>query len=100
VTNTSANVLVVRDDGGLYALSSLCPHQCCDMNGKFGSITTVGGQPAIRCVCHNSKFLANGSVVAGPSTSGLDAHPLSVGCNGALYVDTSMIVPTSQRLMA
>jgi nitrite reductase/ring-hydroxylating ferredoxin subunit len=100
VTNKSANVLVVRDAGGLYALSSYCTHQCCDMNTKFGSITTVNGQPAIKCLCHNSKFLADGSVSVGPATVGLDAHPLSVGCDGELHVDTSVIVPSSQRLMA
>jgi Rieske Fe-S protein len=105
VTNTNASILMVRDADGLYALSSWCPHECCDMNdtspqGPYGSPTTVNGKAAYRCNCHGSKFYADGTVAKGPASQGLAAYELSLGCDGILYVDTGKTVPSTTRLMA
>jgi Rieske Fe-S protein len=105
VQNQSASVLLVRDAGGLYALSSLCTHECCDMNSvvqgqQVGTIVNVGGAPTIRCNCHFSVFKADGSVQKGPANNPLPAYQLSLGCDGVLYVDTTVVVPNTQRLMA
>jgi Rieske Fe-S protein len=102
-TNLDSNVLIVRDAGGLYALSSLCTHQCCDMNTQIqgqnvGTITTSGGKPIIVCNCHISRFRADGTVLSGPASSPLPAYPLSLGCDGVLYVDTTTTVSNTQRL--
>jgi len=93
-------VLIARDDGGLYALTSLCTHLCCDLSGPFGVIGMVGGKSAIQCKCHGSAFFADGSVASGPALLALDAHPLALGCDGVLYVDTTSTVPSTQRLTA
>jgi cytochrome b6-f complex iron-sulfur subunit len=95
VTNTPSNVLVGRDSGGLYAMSSLCTHQCCDLNSSFsGQITSTG----VHCLCHGSKYDLEGAVTAGPATEALTHHELQLGCDGVLYVDTTKNVPTTTRL--
>jgi Rieske Fe-S protein len=103
VQNKSANVLLVRDDMGLYALSSYCTHSCCDMNKKqgvqdIGTITSSGGAQQIRCNCHGSRFNTDGTVAKGPASQPLRAYGLALGCDGVLYVDTTTTVPNTQRL--
>ncbi len=103
VTNLGSNVLLVRDSMGLYALSSLCTHSCCDMNKKqgvqdIGTVTTSNGVQQIRCNCHGSRFNPDGTVAKGPASTPLHAYGLSLGCDGILYVDTTKTVPNTQRL--
>jgi Rieske Fe-S protein len=61
---------VYRDDGGeLHALSARCTHLGC----------IVGWNPADRaweCPCHGSRFAADGTVVQGPATAGLEREQL------------------------
>ena len=91
---SGTSVLVGLDDGGFYALSSICTHRGCDMN--FDG-TIVNGE--IECLCHGSIFAADGTVARGPAFSPLPAFAMTVEC-GTLYVDTSQIVPNTQRLQA
>ena len=87
------SVLIGRDSGGVYALSSICTHRSCNMNFE-GQLTSSG----VECRCHGSVFGADGHVVEGPAFSPLAAFPVSVAC-GQLWVDTSQTVSTTQRLM-
>jgi Rieske Fe-S protein len=103
VANLKANCLIVRDDKGLWALSSLCTHECCDMDSKqggldVGTFTTQNGLPVVKCNCHGSRFNLDGTVAKGPATTPLHAYEMSLGCDGILYVDTTKVVPSSQRL--
>lgn len=97
-----SKVLIGRDAGGLYALTSDCPHQHCDMDemsqGKaLGTILANGG---IKCNCHGSKFDAVGNVTQGPALKALKAYALALGCDGLLYVDRNTVVPNTDRLDA
>jgi Rieske Fe-S protein len=94
-------VLIGRDAGGLYALSSICTHQGCDMDEMIqgfpeGSIF-IGG---IACNCHGSRFDTLGNVLVGPAFSPLVAFQLTLGCDGVLYADKSTVVPNTQRVVA
>lgn len=95
----SDSLLVGRDAGGLYVLSSLCTHQFCDMAAsqggqQVGTITANG----IVCNCHGSAFDASGNVTNGPAYQPLPAYALTLGCDGKLYVDQSTVVSSAARL--
>ena len=94
-------VLVGRDDKGLYALTSICSHEFCDMDAKqqgqsVGTVTAQG----INCNCHNSKFDNYGAVMKGPATKPLKAYAMALGCDGKVYVDKTKVVSIDQRLDA
>ena len=94
-------VLVGRDDKGLYALTSICPHEFCDMDGKQGGqpVGSVTGQGII-CNCHGSKFDNYGAVIKGPANKPLKAYSMALGCDGKVYVDKTHVVSIDQRLDA
>ena len=103
VANLTSNVLIGRDAGGLYALSSLCTHLCCDLNSTqqgmaIGVLDTNAGVSVIRCICHGSEYAYDGSLVRGPAALPLAPYDLVLGCDGILYADTSRVVSRSQRL--
>jgi nitrite reductase/ring-hydroxylating ferredoxin subunit len=95
----NSTVLVGRDAGGLYALSSVCTHQGCNMDDSFGTPLGSIFPGGIVCNCHGSRFDDLGNVINGPAFSPLVAFALALGCDGNLYVDTSQIVPSSQRVI-
>lgn len=88
-------VLVGRDAGGLYALSSICTHKSCNLNSQ-GQVLASG----VRCACHGAKFDAVGNVISGPAQSPLVAYAVATDCKGDVFVDTGSIVPNTQRLPA
>jgi len=103
VMNLASNVLIGHDPGGLYALSSLCTHMCCDLNGaqegmEIGVPDTNAGVPVLRCLCHGSEFAYDGSLVRGPASEPLAPYELKLGCDGVLYADTTKVVSRGQRL--
>jgi len=103
-TGNGASLLIGRDAGGIYALTSLCTHQCCDLatnqNGfDIGTFFMLGGRLAISCACHGSIFYASdGSVAAGPAFIPLTSFLVSLYCDGHLYVDSTKTVPAGTRL--
>jgi Rieske Fe-S protein len=96
------SVLIGRDAGGLYALTSICTHKQCNLDSTgLGAIITTGGQSVgIQCACHGSRFDNTGAVTHGPATKPLQAFALSLGCDAYLYVDTGTVVPSTTRLLA
>jgi Rieske Fe-S protein len=85
-------VYVGRDGAGLYAMSSICTHQGCDMGGS-----TNGTGPY--CGCHGSQFDANGNVVYGPARSSLVHFPVTVDhATGAVTVDGTQVVSQATRV--
>lgn len=63
---SSAKVIVVNDAGTIRALTMVCTHEQCDVNGVTNN--------QIVCNCHNSKFKLDGSVVQGPATTPLKTY--------------------------
>jgi Rieske Fe-S protein len=90
----SSPVLIARDAGGLYALTSSCTHQ--------GGTVRVGGTTTkvLTCPNHGSRFDANGAVTMGPATRPLthfavsvDAMTKQVTVHGGTPVDAAVRVP-------
>ncbi len=88
---SSGNLFVVRDSGGLYALSARCTHQ--------GATVVVSGND-FYCPRHGAQFDFNGNVVGGPVVTGLVHYAMCTLANGHVGVNTSQTVPISQRLNA
>lgn len=68
-----AAVLLVRNaEDTVIALERICPHTFCDMKSPLG----VWDQQAqsLTCICHNSIFLSDGALQAGPSPRGIAAY--------------------------
>ncbi len=58
-------ILVTRvSDTDFRALSSYCPHAGCQVESSLQ-------RTSIPCLCHNSLFALDGSLVQGPATTGL-----------------------------
>jgi Rieske Fe-S protein len=80
---------VIRDDGGLYAMSAVCPHQGCTVNT---------GSTTLSCPCHGAAFDLDGIVTSGPAQDNLVHYDLTVDSNGDISIDTGTEVGTSTRV--
>lgn len=108
-----SGVLIGRDDKGLYALTSFCTHQSCDMDGKkAGKAIGLVVEDGVVCLCHYSKFDVNGAVVpqfklpnssvshTTPAMVSLKSYAMALSCDGKLYVDKTMTVLKTDRVVA
>jgi len=84
------NVLVLRDEGGIRALSLICTH--------LGCITSREESGEFRCPCHGSRFDAEGKVIKGPAPSRLRYLEVSRAPSGDLFVDRDRPVDPDRRL--
>ena len=82
------HLFVCRDSGGLYAVTSICPHERCDV--EFVT-------PEFSCPCHLSAFDYNGALLMGPATRPLVHLSLTVDAGGSVIVDTSSKVSAATR---
>lgn len=85
----AGNFYVVRDAGGLYALTARCTHQ--------GSRVIVQGSDFF-CPSHGAQFDFSGTVLQGPATTPLVHFALCTMANGNIGVISSQTVPAAQRL--
>ncbi|MFQ5506490.1 MAG: ubiquinol-cytochrome c reductase iron-sulfur subunit [Planctomycetota bacterium] len=82
-------IWVIRDEGGIAAVSTICPHLgCLVKRGESGEFT---------CPCHGSVFNAAGDIVSGPSPRGLRWVEVSLGPDGRLVVDSEREVRAGTR---
>jgi nitrite reductase/ring-hydroxylating ferredoxin subunit len=88
---SSGNFFVVRDSGGLYALTARCTHE---------GATTVVDTGVFYCPRHGAQFDFNGGVISGPVFVGLVHYAMCTLSNGHVGVVTSHTVSNSQRLVA
>lgn len=86
-----SHMFVCRDGGGLYALTSVCTHQGCDVG--FNATNRD-----FECPCHQSVFDFNGNVVADPATLPLVHYAVDIDGNGDVVVDVSKNVPPGTRV--
>lgn len=71
---------VVRQDGKLYACSSICTHK--------GALLTLTPTDFL-CPKHHSHFSYEGTVTDGPADSSLERYAISTNADGHVMVDTS-----------
>jgi Rieske Fe-S protein len=89
----AAPVFVARDAGGVYAMSTTCTHQGCDL-GQDGQVS----QGRISCGCHGAEFDANGAVLSGPAPSPLQHFAVSVDGQGNITVHGGSKVSANVRV--
>jgi len=78
-------VWIVRDDrNGLFALRTVCTHLGCTPNW-------IESRNKFKCPCHGSGFLRNGVNVEGPAPRPLDRFKITLGENGQILIDKSMM---------
>ena len=65
-------------EGRARVVSAVCPHEGCEVSWEAGERRFV-------CPCHDSRFGADGAVLTGPATRGLDEFPARVE-NGVLEI--------------
>jgi nitrite reductase/ring-hydroxylating ferredoxin subunit len=86
---SSGGYFVVRDAGGLYALSSKCTHE---------GATNVVQNSQFYCPRHGAKFTYNGDIVSGPVVTGLVHYSMCTLANGNVGVVKTMTVAKTVRL--
>ena len=85
--------VIARDATGVYAMTSLCTHQRCDMIGN-GSV----GSNGLYCSCHGSRFDANGNVLQGPASTPLEHWRVEIAADGSITVHLGDRVDASTRV--
>lgn len=88
---STGKFFVVRDSGGLYALSSVCTHEgatCVTDSGEFF------------CPRHGATFSYNGDVLGGPVIVGLVHYEMCTLASGNVGVVKSQTVSKTTRLNA
>lgn len=85
------NFFLVKDAGGIYAMTAVCTHMGC-----------IVGAPAdskITCPCHGSQYDLGGANLVGPATQPLVHFAVTEPTQGGfLVVNTAATVAASTRL--
>jgi Rieske Fe-S protein len=92
LVSVGGGLVVGRDAGGFYAMSSICTHQGCP--------TTIVGQPPqqfLFCPCHGSEFGTTGGLIRGPAWRGLQHYQLDISPSGALTICVTTPVASNAR---
>lgn len=79
----SNGFFVIRQEGKLYASSSLCTHK------GTARLNTKPADGQFVCNQHGSRFTLRGTVAHGPARRALPRYAIRVGDDGAVVVDTS-----------
>jgi nitrite reductase/ring-hydroxylating ferredoxin subunit len=77
-----SDVIVARDDQGVYAMSRACTHQGCPVDD-----TSSGVAGGLHCPCHGSAFDGNGAVTHGPAGSPLQHYAVTIATDGTMTVE-------------
>jgi Rieske Fe-S protein len=83
------DVVLARDDGGLYAMSAVCTHAGC--------LTRPNGVGGLSCPCHGAVFDRNGDVLAGPAPRPLPHFAVDIAADGNITVQADSLVPLQTR---
>jgi len=73
-------VWVVRNEGGIYALSTTCTHLGCTPNW-------LSGENKFKCPCHGSGFYMTGINFEGPAPRPLERYRVVLSDDGQVMVD-------------
>lgn len=88
----SQPVVVILDDQGVYAMSTICTHAQCDMKSD-GSISAN----SLVCSCHGSEFDVDGNVLRGPADAPLPHYAVTIDSAGAITVNADKRVSADTR---
>ena len=88
---SSGNFFVVRDSGGLYALTARCTHD---------GVTISAETSDFFCPAHGATFDLNGNVTQGPAFNPLVHYAMCTLASGNVGVIKSQTVSKTQRLVA
>jgi nitrite reductase/ring-hydroxylating ferredoxin subunit len=95
----SPGFYVVRDAGGLYALTAKCTHEgATTCVGTTNNCSTSG--TVIYCPRHGATFSFLGAILSGPVNKPLVHYSVCLMSNGHVGVITSTQVPQTTRLVA
>lgn len=86
-------IFVCRDGGGLFALTSSCPHAGCDVVFRANSVS-------FNCPCHGANFAYNGDMETAPAFSPLQHYALCIAGDGTVAYDLNSPVAKTTRLVA
>lgn len=87
-----SDVIVARDDKGVYAMSRACTHQGCAVDD-----TSSGVAGGLHCPCHGSAFDGNGAVTHGPAGSPLQHYAVTIATDGNMTVEGGQPVSADNR---
>lgn len=90
--STGSRILLGRDVGGLYAMTSVCTHNQCDLI-VYGTLSDSG----ISCRCHGSGFSRTGDRVKGPAIASLKHFKVDVAADGTISIDANTVVDATVR---
>ncbi len=76
-------VWMVRDEEGIYALSTTCTHLGCTPNW-------LSGENKFKCPCHGSGFYPSGINFEGPAPRPLERHKIALADDGQIIVDKNV----------
>jgi len=92
--------IVGRDAMGFFALSTVCPHENCDVHFRTGgAAATESADGGLSCPCHSSRFTGDGSFVSGPANRPLRGVGVAI-VEGRVRVNTTMTVDRAVRTAA
>ncbi len=74
----AGSFFLVRKDGKLFAVSSICTHRFCPVQVRADDFF---------CNCHKSVFTRDGEVTDGPAKTSLPHYAIKVDANGHVMVD-------------
>ncbi len=95
----AGKVFIVRDAGGLYAMTALCTHEgATTCIGSTSGCTSTGTM--LFCPRHGALFTFDGTVVRGPASTPLPHLALCLLPNGNVGVSTTTHVAATTRLSA
>jgi len=86
---SSSRLFVVRDSGGLYALTARCTHD---------GVTCEVQSSRFHCPRHGALFTYDGAIISGPVTRPLKHYAMCTLPNGNVAVNTATTVSASTRL--
>ena len=75
-------VWLVRDNNGIYALSTVCTHLGCTPNW-------LEAEQKFKCPCHGSGYYKSGINFEGPTPRPLERYAISLADDGQILVDKS-----------